>query len=191
MKFKTYLDEQNSLNESNITSYIKGLKKLSGNSLKNLLKDSFNKFTKLLVDNDLEDKFLKILNKQFKTSYKSLKQLKSLKESNLNEDWKNFLMFWKSETYPALAIFPTLQIWFQLDKLIDGAGIKDLDWKKIAIYAVLWVIIVSGQHVLLFKKWKKQNPDEWEKEGKPGVLKKGRRKVDAHIKGQQGNYLVK
>ena len=205
MKFKSYLNEQDSVNEAMNLNIFKSLQKMGESALSKLLKGSFDKFETMIKDNGLEKKFMKMFNKQFKTNYKSLSvfgpnmkskvsmdnfglKSKSRKSKqgfakfgiynesdDLNEDWKNFLMFWKSETYPALAIFPTLQIWFQLDNLIDGAGLKDLDWKKIAIYGVLWMIIVTGQHVLLFNKWKKQNPGEWEAEGKPGVFKKGKK----------------
>lgn len=178
MKFKKYLNETYIINESNISKYIKDIMKLKGNKLKSILKDSWKKFDKIITDNALEKPFAKIINREFGTNYKSfndIKKIKGLNESQeLNEDWKNFLKFWKSETYPALSIFPTLSIWFEIDKLVDGAGIKDLDWRKIAIYATLWIIIVSGQHLLLFKKWKKENPEEWEKEGKPGIFKSGK-----------------
>jgi len=140
MKFKTYLDEQNSLNEAMTFSVIKSLQKMGENALGKLLKNSFDKLEALLTGNNIEDKFIKLFNKEFKTSYKSLSDfnpnmktkvsmkdfgLKSLSRKSkpdfgkfgkfaesveLNEDWKNFLMFWKSETYPALAILPTLQI---------------------------------------------------------------------------------
>jgi len=165
--------QSNQLNESNVIKIFKDLKKMSNNKVKTILKDSFKKFSDMLIQNNLESQFLNIFNKHFKTNYKSLKQVNSLKESILNEDFKNFLKFWKSETYPALAIFPTLQIWFQIDKLLDGVGLMDLDWKKIAIYGVLWIIIVTGQHMILFNKWKKENKEEWEAEGKPGIFKSG------------------
>lgn len=165
------------LNEIAMMKYLKDLRNMADGKVKKVLKQSLDKFYRLLQDYDLEKNFLAIINKQFpEKKIKSLKKLAVLKEGLIYEDFKNFLMFWKSETYPALAIFPTLQIWFQLDKLLDGAGIKDLDWKKIAIYATLWVIIVGGQHVILHKKWKKDNPDQWEDEGKPGVFKGGSNK---------------
>ncbi len=163
------------LNESIVLKTLSSIIKFSDNKLRTLLKDAFNKFSNLLIDKGLENEFLSIINGQFKTNYKSLKQLQSIRESNeLNEDWKNFLNFWRGETYPALSIFPTLQIWFQIDKLIDGAGIMDLDWKKIGIYAVLWIIIITGQHAILWNKWRKENPDQYEKEGKPGLFRRGK-----------------
>ena len=162
------------INEMSVTNIVSNVIKNVEKSKQNL-KKSFNSFIKLLKDNNVEDKFLRIFNKQFKTNYKSLDKIQSLKENEeLNEDWKNFLRFWKGETYPALSIFPTLQIWFEVDNLLNGVGIMDLNWKKIAIYGTLWMIIVTGQHAMLWKKWKKENPEEWEKEGKPGVFRRGK-----------------
>lgn len=174
MEFNYYNQQ---INELNINRTISTIKDYADSKLKSILKSSFDKLVKLLQDNNIEQEFLDIINKQFKMRYKSLKDLQSLKESNelLNEDWKNFLKFWKSETYPALSIFPTLQIWFQIDKLLDGANITDLDWKKIAVYGVLWIIIITGQHALLWQKWKRENQDEWEAEGKPGIFRRGKR----------------
>jgi len=161
MEFNYYISENLSI--SNIV--YKAVKNID--RLKPVLKRSFNDFIKLLKDNNIEDDFLKIFNKQFKTDYKSIDSIKSLKENKeINEDWKNFLKFWKSETYPALSIFPTLQVWFEIDKLLDGVGITELNWTKIAIYGTLWIIIVTGQHAILWKKWKKK------------ILKNGKKKED-------------
>jgi vesicle coat complex subunit len=168
MEFNYYINENLSLTNI-VYRAIKNIDKL-----KSVLKNSFNDFIKILKEKDKEKEFLEIFNKQFKTNYKSLDKLKSLKENEeINEDWKNFLKFWKNETYPALSIFPTLQIWFEIDKLLDGMNLYDLNWKKVAIYGILWIIIVTGQHAILWKKWKKENPEEWEKEGKPGIFRRG------------------
>jgi len=164
------------LNEIAMVKYLKDLKKMGANKIKQVLKQSFNNFYQLLQDHDIEKDFLKIFNKQFpEKKLSSLKKLATLREGVIYEDFKHFLQFWKSETYPAMAIFPTLQIWFQVDKLLDGVGIRDLDWKKIAIYGVLWIIIVGGQHIILHKKWKKENPEQWHDEGKPGIFSKGKK----------------
>jgi len=177
MEFNYYITNvDRQLNEIAMMKYFKDLLRMADNKIKKVLKQSFDKFYKLLQDYDLEKQFLDIYNRQFpEKKIKSLKRLAVLKEGIIYEDFKNFLRFWKSETYPALAIFPTLQIWFQIDKLLDGAGIKDLDWKKIAIYATMWVIIVGGQHIILHKKWKKENPEQWEEEGRPGIFRSGKK----------------
>jgi len=163
------------LNEIAVMKYFSDLKKMGANKVKQVLKQSFDKFYQLLQEKGLEKDFLEIFNKQFPNKkISSLKRLATLKEGIIYEDFKHFIQFWRGETYPALSIFPTLQIWFQIDKLLDGAGIVDLNWKKIAIYAVLWVIIVTGQYLILYKKWKKENPEQWEKEGRPGIFRKGK-----------------
>lgn len=169
MRFKQYL------NEGSIKNILSGIGKMSSGKMKTVFKKSFDKMIKIIIDNNIESDFLNIINKNLKTNYKSLKQLQALKESNLNEDFKNFLTFWKGETFPALSIFPTLQIWFEIDKLFSGVNIVDLDWKKMAVYGLLWILILTGQHIRLFKKWKKENPQDWENEGKPGIFKKGKK----------------
>ena len=162
------------LTESNVLKVITDIKK-KGMGMKKVLKSSYDKFMKMIVDKGIEKEFLQIINKQFKTSYKSVKQLNKLKESNMNEDFKHFLGFFKGEFYPALSIFPTLQIWFQIDNLLDGVGIRDLDWKRIGIYAVIWIIILMGQHIIMFKKWQKMNPSDYESEGSPGIFRRGKK----------------
>lgn len=176
------------ITENTVTSIIQDIIK-SPQKFKNAMKQGFQKFIKILQDNDLETPFLKILNKQFKTNYKSLKQLQNLKEDTIvNEDFKNFLRFWRGETYPALSIFPTLQIWFQIDRLLDGVSITNLDWKRISVYGVMWIIIITGQHVILHKKWKKENPDEYESEGNPGIFRRGKQKNDNSMRSLEKKY---
>lgn len=184
------------LNEVRIVNVIhkimKEIKRWGDSKLKEMLQQGFNDFMALIEEHKLERRFLKILNMQLGTQYTSIDRLRKLKltapvkdpskedmaveESMINEDWRNFLKFWKGEAYPALSIFPTLQIWFQLDRLLDGAHIIDLDYKKMGVYAILWLIIVTGQHIILWNRWKKENPEEWEAEGKPGVFRMGGKK---------------
>jgi len=192
MEFNYY--EQEQVNEVRIVTVIfkvlKEIKRWGDNKLKEMLKIGFDDFMSIIEEHKLERRFLKLINMQFGTQYTSIDRLRKLKltapvkepgeelepvsESNmLNEDWRSFLKFWKGETYPALAIFPTLQIWFQLDRLLDGAHLVDLDYRKMGIYAVLWLIIVTGQHAILWAKWKNENPEEWEEEGKPGIFRMG------------------
>jgi hypothetical protein len=93
----------------------------------------------------------------------------------LNEDFKHYWNWFKDQTWPALTIFPTLQIWFEIDSLLDGAGITDLNFKKIVIYGLLWIVLVTGKHIKMWRKWKKDRPEEYEEEGKPGPFSIARR----------------
>jgi hypothetical protein len=40
----------------------------------------------------------------------------------------------KLEGWGAVAIFPTLSIWFEIDRLLDGVAVTDLNFKKIVVY---------------------------------------------------------
>ena len=183
MEFNYY---EEGLNENVVGMVTKIIKQVisAPEKFKKELKSNFNKMIDIIQDMGIENEYFYVVNSDTKLAKKKLKSittLKSLRESqNINEDFKNFLKFWKSETYPALAIFPTLQIWFELDKLLGNAGLADLNYKKIFIYGTLWVIIVMGQHALLWKKWKKENPGDYETEGKPGIFRRGKKPtVDA------------
>jgi hypothetical protein len=101
------------------------------------------------------------------TNVRSLKQLDKSNESEMNEDFKHYWKWIKDNAFPTLLIFPGLQIFFELDKLIDGS-LSDLNVKKIIVYAVFWLIVATGSHITQWKKWKEENPKEWEKEGEPG-----------------------
>ena len=171
MEFNYYVQ----INENKTSDLIKKIIQ-SPMKYKTVLQKNFDRMIRIINNNDLEEQFLAIINKQFKTHYKSLKELQNLKEGVITEDWKHFLQFWKGETYPALSIFPTLQIWFEVDKLLDGVNLADLNWKKIVIYGLFWLIIVTGQHALLWNKWRKEHPEDYNKEGKPGVFLRGRKK---------------
>ena len=171
MQFQQYL------NESVITKFIKPLKKLDFGKAKRLLKDNFNDMIRAIEDNGLEDRFLKLINKHLNTNYTSIKSLKKLHENEqnkINEDFKHLWDVFKIEGWPAISVFPALSLWFEFDKLFSGVGLSDLNWKKVAFYSALWLIMVSAKHLKQWASWKKNYPDEWEKEGKPGILRKGK-----------------
>jgi hypothetical protein len=168
MRFKNYI------NESSIKSIGKSLlmsiKNLSYDKARKLFKDNFNKFIKIIKDNGLEQQFLEILNKKTNKKISSLSSLINLNENILNEDAKHFWGLFKMEGWPAISVFPALSLWFEFDKLVEGAGLDSLDIKKIMIYATIWLVLILSKHISGWKKWKKEFPDEYEKEGKPGPL---------------------
>jgi hypothetical protein len=153
-------------------SLISTLSKSTYGKAKVLMKNSFNDMLKKVKEYGIEDQFLQIINKNLKTKYKSLNDLSRLKEDELNEDFSNFWKMFKLEGWSAVAIFPTLSIWFEIDKLLDGVGIADLNFKKIVVYGTFWLFLILGKHIKGYNKWKREHPDEFEKEGKPGVFKK-------------------
>lgn len=143
---------------------INNLKKLFSKPAKKVMmtfQDSFRKFIKIVRQNGVEDDVLKILNKHAGKSYKNLEQilkLKPLTEEKLNEDWEHFWNTIKSEAFPSLSFYPALQIWLEIDKLIKGS---DASIKVIAVYSIIWLLLVSGKFVKHFYKWKKEHPEEY------------------------------
>jgi len=143
---------------------INNLKKLFNKPAKKVMmifQNSFRKFIKIVRQNNIEDDVLKILNKHAGKSYKSLEQIlkvKPLTEDKLNEDWTHYWDLIKGEAFPSLSFYPALQIWLEIDKLIKGS---DASVKVIAVYSIIWLLLVSGKFVKQFRKWKKENPEEY------------------------------
>ena len=165
MRLKNYLNEKNIVSQT-----IDNLKSLSYNKAKKIMKNSWEDFVNRTEDYpELQTKILGLINKRFNTNFRSLEEIGNKKiQESLNEDFKHYWEWFKDQSWPAMTIFPTLQIWFELDTLLDGAGFDDLNFKKIVIYGLLWVILVTGKHIKMWKKWKRENPKQWEKEGRPG-----------------------
>jgi hypothetical protein len=88
----------------------------------------------------------------------------------INEDAAHLWGLIKAEAFPTLAFYPALQVWLELDKILKGTPYSG---KVIGFYAAFWLILMSGKHITQWKKWKKEYPDEYEKEksvGKGGLL---------------------
>jgi len=107
MRFKHYLNESNM---SRGKSLIMSIKSLSYDKAKSIFKDNFNKLIKLIKDNGLEQQFIEILNKKTNKKFSSLSSLTKLNEDTLNEDFKHFWGMFKMEGWPAISIFPALQV---------------------------------------------------------------------------------
>jgi len=143
---------------------INNLKKLFNKPAKKVImtfQDSFRKLINIAKKNDIENDLLKILNKHAGKNYKSLEQIlkgKPITEEKLNEDWAHFWETVKSEAFPSLSFFPALNIWLEIDKLIKGS---DASTKTIIVYAIIWLLLISGKFIKQFYKWKKDNPDEY------------------------------
>jgi len=165
MRLNRYLNEKNI-----ITQTMENIKNLSSNKAKRMMKSSWDEFVRRTKDYpELQEKILKLINAQFKTNFRSLEEIGRMRvQEGLDEDFKHYWNWFKDQTWPAISIFPSLSIWFEVDKLLDGAGITDLDFKRIVVYGIMWVLFVTGKHITQWKKWKKENPEQWEKEGKPG-----------------------
>lgn len=148
--------------------FLNPLKSYSDKKALSVFKSSWDDIVEKAKTENKEKELLKIINRKFGTNYTNLDQIsrkKPILESFIiNEDFKNFWKFVKIESWPVITIFPSLQVWFEIDKLLFGNG--DIDEQKIAFYGSFWLIMITGNFVKQWNKWRKENPEEYEKEGK-------------------------
>ena len=151
-----------------VQKYFKKLVKMKPGKAEKLMKKSWSDLSTILKSRLLEDDAVKIINKHLGTKFRRLIEIDkaaiaSLPSVRMNEDLKHYWDFIKGEAFPALSFYPALTAWMELDKLISSTG--DFDGTKFGVYALFWVILLSSKFLNLWKKWKKNNPKEFEKEG--------------------------
>ena len=180
MRLEEYLNENMELSENIFIAALKKLKSKTEKTAFKVFKGAWDKIAKMIRP-DQEDRALTIINKQFGTRYKSLTQIgkDTIKEStDINEDWKHYWEMLKFEGFPTLAFFPALTSWIELGKLFEPD--QAVNWTKFSVYALFWLMLVSGKFVGEFRKWKKENPEEFAAE-RPHLLKK---KIEKEKKGK-------
>jgi hypothetical protein len=173
MKFNEYIINENMVDKA------KGfLSRLTLKAATKLFKDSWDEFQEAIESNGLEKQVLAFINKAFKTSYRSMEQIGNAKpkkvnlgeSTSINESAKHWWDTIKTEAFPTLAFYPALSIWLEIDQLMKG---NDMDMKKTSVYALFWVLLVSGKYAKGWFDWKKQNPEEHAAEkaqGKGGIF---------------------
>jgi hypothetical protein len=165
MNFETYLEGERILNEGNVAKDLKRIANKPFNTIKSMFQKEWKKLVDILKDNNLEDKALRIINKYFKTNYRSLEEIskgRPKQVGTLKEDFSHYWDLLKQEAFPTLAFYPALKCWMELDKVIQGAGGSG---RIILIYAIFWILLMSGKFVRAWNKWRETNPEEYEKEG--------------------------
>jgi len=152
MRFDDYI-EMESVNEG---VFVDVLKKIAGEpkAIFKKLKDSWNKLKGTIVAKGMEDDALRIINKHFKTNYKTLKQISrdKLVSGYLNEDFAHYWDLIKKETFPVLSFYPALQCFFEIDKLLKGGG--DVNIRTLIVYGLFYVFLVSGIYIFSWNKWR-------------------------------------
>ena len=166
MRFDNYL--QKNINENFIIDTIKKIKNKSSNAVLKLFKSSFEKFVKTIEGEEYSNivpEIIKIINNKLGTNLKNLKDLSKLSkakpklsesEEMLSEDWRHYWEVIKAEAFPSLSFYPALSVWFEIDKLVKNIPGNEANFKIIAAYSVLWLLLISGKFVKEFKKWKKE-----------------------------------
>jgi len=168
MRFENYINEK-LLVEAVFEKYLKKLSNKPANTAEKTFKNSWIKLANILKSNQLENDALDIINKHLNTKYTSLDQISKMQiasmpnEGVLIEDFKHYWNLIKTEGFPILSFYPMLQVWLEIDKLIKGSG---ADYTAMGVYGLFWALLVSGKFIKGWSKWKKENPEEYEKEGK-------------------------
>lgn len=137
------------------------------------MKDSWIETAKVLKKYGKEDEFLMLVNKHFAAKFKNIDQITKGKiitegfvsEENINEDFRHFWDLSKVNFWPAFSFYPALNVWMEIDKLIKGEG---ANFKIILAYSLFFILLITGKHVISWSQWKRDNPEEFEQEGKPG-----------------------
>ena len=185
MRFEDYLREEQAINEGVLSNALKKIKNKSLGSIRKLFKDSWENLAKLTKAKGLEKDALRIINRHMGTRWKTLDQIskaKIVENTELNEDVAHWWKKIKEEAFPTLAFYPALSVWLELDKLfsVAGAAVPGVNWAKVGIYAVFFLLLVSGKYLKGWAQWAKDNPEEKEIEDKAAKQKKGFSRVQ-HI----------
>ena len=178
-KLDLYTTEIQKIEENWVRDAIKKVTDLSSKKAKKMMRDSWNKLKEMVQNQGVEKEFIRIINKHLNTNLRSLSDLdrKKIGESEeLNEDFTHYWQWIKDNAFPTLVIFPGLQIFFELDKIIDG---DTPDFKKMIVYAIFWILVATGSHITQWDKWRKENPQSYSDEGEPSPftikgIKKGK-----------------
>jgi hypothetical protein len=175
MKFEIYLAEQQELYEGIVSSALSKLKSKTVGAVKGLFKKSFDKLANLLKDKGLEKDALRIINRHMGSRFRTLDQIgkaRIVESAEFNEDFAHWWATLKGEAFPTLAFYPALSVWLEMDKLFGAAGLGP-DWVKVGVYALMFVLLVSGKYLKQWSKWSKTNPEERDKEAEERKKVKG------------------
>jgi hypothetical protein len=160
MRLKNYIEET-PLNENIIKNMLDKLKTKSISSVENTFRNAWLKISTLLKDKEPE--VLRVINSKLGTNFRSFDEISKIKvireNEEINEDWKNYWELLKSEGFPTLAFYPALTAWMEIGKLLEPD--HNVNWTKFGVYALFWVLLVSGKFIKSFYKWKKENPDQY------------------------------
>ena len=177
MRLENFIDGVPTLNENVIKNMLNKIKNKSIKSAVTTFKSAWLKIASSLKDKESE--VLRIINSKFGTDYRTFDQIskqKPITESNeINEDFKHYWELLKMEGFPTLAFYPALTAWIEIGKILDPE--MNVNWMKFGVYALFWLLLVSGKYLKQFHDWKKQNPDEYFSE-RPKLAKKVGVKID-------------
>lgn len=159
MRLKKYMVNEMSIPSWITNSFNKVKKELSKMTFSEFNKKCEKAFDELvsIIDPEELSAFLKKVGIDEHTFKNKL-----FKESiEINEDMSHWWNMIKTEAFPTLAFYPALQVWLELDKILKGTPYSGA---VIAFYASFWLLLISGKYISGWLKWKKENPEEYNKE---------------------------
>jgi len=124
------------------------LKSMTWDKAKSFLKKQFDTFNKSVKKAGIEKEVINILNKHMGTRVSTLSSLATQKIVEKHELNEGFTDWWKEASvnlYGALSFYPILMVFLELDKVIKGSDMADP--KSIAIYALIWIAVITGKIV--------------------------------------------
>lgn len=152
-------------------SLLDAAKNKSSREFENLCKKNWRRLMGILQAHQLEKDALKIINRHLGSNFRSLDQIENSKIKKMDikegddiiiEDLAHWWRAIKDNSFPALTIFTSLQVCFELDKLLQDTADFGLD--RIILYGAMWAFLVSGHYIKSWNKWRKENPKEYRKE---------------------------
>lgn len=170
MRLNQYLQESYSIQD-----IIDKISHFNSRQLEDFLKKQFKEFMDT-IPSGVDTIIIKMINKAFGTNYRFLQDIYDAKVPNLressemNEDLSHWWKIVSTEGFGALSFYPALNVWLEIDKLLRG---QDINMRVVVVYSLLWVLLISGKYIKGWNEWRKQNPDEYNKErqqGKGGII---------------------
>ena len=143
--------------KSSLIKMFKQLAQYPIKKLKTILKTGWKEFKSTIRDARGEPEALKLINKKFKTNYKNLDAIDKLvfikeESEQLTEDFQHYVLSLKDTVYTSSLVMGMLEIWLQLSKLLDG---NTPNYKRLAFFGTLWLILASSKYYGEWKSWKK------------------------------------
>lgn len=187
-KVDVYLTEFNKFKfKAEVKKAISSLAKMPAKKVTKTFDSNWRKFKGTLEANELEDEALKIINNRLGTNFRDLDQVKignieKAFESTMNEDLKHWIQTVKDNFVNTFVIFSGLNLLMELDKLVRPN--VDVNWTIVLIYSVVALFAYTGLFLKGWWDWKKDKPEEFEKEGRkknPFATKKKYKDKDIEI----------
>jgi len=135
----------------------KNLAKQPINKVVSMIRKGWADFKKEITSSGNEELALTIINKKFHTNYKSLSEIDKLQQMKediqpLTEDFKHYVMSLKDTVYTSSLVMGMLSVWLEFAKLLNG---KAMNYKNLAFFGTLWLILASSKYYGEWKNWKK------------------------------------